>query len=315
MVGLRQATGGKEVNEKTEITPPPPVPPLPPSPPTTSTQLQPSDNKKGGFKKFWSDLPTFGKVLLTAGTIIVLIIIGVAAGTGAKKENNSTTTEVSNSESASSKKSTQTSEQTAPPVATNPPAPAATNPPAPAQPEVRTLTGNGNQATQAFSLGGGLVVFHMQGTSSGNFAVELMDQATGQETALLANVIGNYAGSQAVGVDAGTYLFNVTSEGPWSIGIEEPNPTTAPSTPQTFSGSGPLASGFFTASNGLATFAMSHQGDGNFAVQVLDTDGNQIGLPANEIGVYQGSQAVSLNAGDIYILNIEANGAWSVQVQ
>jgi hypothetical protein len=48
--------------------------------------------RRGGFKKFWSGLPAFGKVLLIAGIIVVLVVIIVVAGTGAKKENNSSQT-------------------------------------------------------------------------------------------------------------------------------------------------------------------------------------------------------------------------------
>jgi len=281
--------------------------PVPVAPPATVPPpgVSPTRTKRT-ISDRWRGLSPRGKAVV-AGIVVVILIIGIVAavsGSGKKEtEKTRTTTEAPATPADTT------------PADTQPSAPPATPPAAPAQPEVRTLQGSGNQATQAFNLRGGLAIFHMQGTSSGNFAVELMSQATGQLDALLANVIGNYSGSQAIGVSPGTYVFNITSEGPWTIGIEEPRPTTAASTPQTFSGSTPMASGFFTASNGLATFTMNHQGDGNFSVQVFDTEGNMVDLPANEIGPYQGSQAVSLGAGDIYILNVEANGPWSVQVQ
>lgn len=50
-----------------------------PPPPTTSNQLQPLEKKKGGFKKFWSTLPTIGKVVLIVG-IVLLVAGGVVAG-------------------------------------------------------------------------------------------------------------------------------------------------------------------------------------------------------------------------------------------
>jgi hypothetical protein len=50
-----------------------------PPPPTTSNKLQALEKKKGGFKKFWSDLPTIGKALLIVA-IVLLVTGGVVAG-------------------------------------------------------------------------------------------------------------------------------------------------------------------------------------------------------------------------------------------
>jgi len=59
--------------QQSERTPPPPPPP------TTSNKLQPLEKKKGGFMKFWSDLPTIGKALLIVA-IVLLVTGGVVAG-------------------------------------------------------------------------------------------------------------------------------------------------------------------------------------------------------------------------------------------
>lgn len=68
---LEASSGSRQVRPSVA---PPPLPPQ-----TTSPRLQPSDNNKGGFKKFWADLPPFARVLLIGGPAL-LIIIGVIVG-------------------------------------------------------------------------------------------------------------------------------------------------------------------------------------------------------------------------------------------
>jgi hypothetical protein len=71
-----------------------------PPPPSTSTQLQPLNKKKGGFKGFWSGLPMIGKVALIGGVIILLVIVIVASISGSKQESNSTETSNTSTETS-----------------------------------------------------------------------------------------------------------------------------------------------------------------------------------------------------------------------
>lgn len=81
------------------------------------------------------------------------------------------------------------------------------------------LLGDGNQATDKFQLRRGLSVFTMKYDGSHNFIVELKDH-NGELADLLANEIGSFDGSKAVGIDStGDYIINVQDSGPWTITI------------------------------------------------------------------------------------------------
>jgi hypothetical protein len=63
---------------------------------------------------------------------------------------------------------------------------------------------------------------------------------------------------------------------------------------------------------------MTHQGERNFIVWLLDKNGARVngGLLANEVvGPYEGSRAIQVPKDDIYLLQVEADGAWSVKVE
>jgi hypothetical protein len=88
------------------------------------------------------------------------------------------------------------------------------------------------------------------------------------------------------------------------------------SAPQTssFSGNGKTATEFFELSRGLTRFNMTHQGERNFIVNLLDRNGARVGMAlTNEIGPFEGSKAVQIPKEDIYLLQVEASGPWTIQ--
>ncbi len=208
---------------------------------------------------------------------------------------------------------------TSAPVAT--PAPVA---PAPSAPAPITISGTGQTASRQFTLQQGLAVFNMKYTGAGNFIVDLLD-SNGNEIGNLSNKIGSYNGSQALQIpNTGSYLFNVqagsaTQSGTWSITINQPVPYNTPST-TTFSGTGDEATQFFHLSKGLHTFNLSYTGGGNFIVQLLDQDGDQIQNLENAIGSTSGSTAVQIDTSGAYLFDIigssaTAGGSWNIQIQ
>ncbi len=176
------------------------------------------------------------------------------------------------------------------------------------------ISGTGQQASQKFNLEQGLSIFTMQNSGQSNFIVQLLD-SNGNTIGTLANEIGNFSGSKALNIaNDGSYLFNVDSDGPWSITITQPRPISAPPM-SAFNGHGPQATAFFTLSQGLHTFSFTHDGSSNFIVQLLDQNGNEIENLVNEIGNYSGSKAVHIDSSAIYFLNIYADGNWTVSIQ
>lgn len=93
-------------------------------------------------------------------------------------------------------------------------------------------------------------------------------------------------------------------------------PTPAPTrTPQQFTGRGQQTSPQFQLSSGLVTFHFTHDGQSNFAIWLLDDQGNQIDLLVNVIGPLDGSKALGIQKPGLYLLNIQADGNWTVEIK
>jgi len=183
------------------------------------------------------------------------------------------------------------------------------------EPSPITLSGTGQQASKKFSLESGLSIFKMTHTGTSNFAVILMD-SDGQRVELLVNDIGKFDGSKAVGIaKKGEYILDVSADGKWTVTIEQPRPRTADATPQKFTGTGQQVSPFVTLNKGLNTFKLKHTGKSNFAIILMDNDGNREELLVNEIGNFDGSKAVGISRAGIYLLDISADGAWTASVE
>ena len=64
------------------------------------------------------------------------------------------------------------------------------------------------------------------------------------------------------------------------------------------------ATDLFYLSNGLKVFTMAHDGSSYFFVWLMDGNGDNVDLLANEIGDYSGSTAIIT----------DADGAWSINI-
>jgi hypothetical protein len=177
------------------------------------------------------------------------------------------------------------------------------------------LSGTSQQATQKFTLESGLSIFKMTHAGTSNFAITLMD-SDGQRVELLVNEIGKFDGAKAIGIaKRGEYILDISANGKWTVKIEQPRPTTAESKPKTFTGTGQQVSPFIKLDKGLTTFKLKHTGKSNFAVLLMDKSGNREELLVNEIGDFDGSKAVGVSRSGIYLLDISADGAWTISVE
>ncbi len=188
------------------------------------------------------------------------------------------------------------------------PAPAPASAPAPIE-----LSGVGQTATDPFELESGLAIAKVTYQGNGYFGVRLLDQ-NGEMVDLLANAVGSLEGSKATQARAGRHVLDIQADGPWTATIEQPRPSSAPET-TSFSGTGQTATDFFELPRGLKTFRITHQGSEYFGVTLLDKDGKQVDLLANEVGAFDGSKATRIPKDDIYLLQVNADGPWTVQVQ
>ena len=189
-------------------------------------------------------------------------------------------------------------------------APTPVSPVAFPSPEPTSLSGTGQQISTQFALDEGLAVFKMTHTGSSNFVVSLVN-LDGQPDRLLVNTIGQFNGSKALPVQAGNYVLDITADGGWTVNIEHPVPSAALiSFPLT--GQGEQATGFFVLGQGPITFNLTHAGSQNFMVTLLDQNGQPVDILANEVGPFAGNKTVEIQTPGAYLLDISANGDWSI---
>lgn len=91
----------------------------------------------------------------------------------------------------------------------------------------QTYTGDGYDVVGPFNLEKGLAKFEMSHDGNANFIVQLYD-TEGNQVELLANEIGSYTGTKAVGVtgelfDAspGPHYLNIQADGDWEITVTQ----------------------------------------------------------------------------------------------
>jgi hypothetical protein len=88
-----------------------------------------------------------------------------------------------------------------------------------------------------------------------------------------------------------------------------------PSAPIQLSGTGEQASCKFQLQGGLSTWKIAHDGRSNFQVSLLSSDGKSTDMKVNEIGRFSGTQAMRVAKGGEYLLNVKADGKWSITIE
>lgn len=204
---------------------------------------------------------------------------------------------------------------TGPPVWAERPVPAVRAPGIEGQPGVVVLRGRGSQVTPPFSLRSGLAIAELTHDGRSSFFTNLYDAAGDQVSADLGVRTGRAAGTTAFAVPrTGDYYINLFADGRWTIRISQPSPV-----PQTdsreFSGQGYAATPLFQLSRGVKRLTLSHDGLRNFSVRLLNARGQSVSLVVNVIGQFQGAKEVDLREGGVYLLDVNADGQWTIRVE
>ena len=231
------------------------------------------------------------KVVLWTGIIVVVLLLVVSLSAPAPDE----TASDSDGSSSSAPQATSAAPTLAP------------------EPDRIDLAGRGDHASDRIPLETGLALFVMTHGGQANFIVELLGP-NGEMVALLANEIGGYQGSVPQGVAEGDYVLSIQADGHWSVAILQPRPTAGTLPPLEQEGTGDYLIGPVQLSKGLARFMLSHNGNANFIVTLMNRHGEWVDLLANEMGSYSGSRAVRAPYAGIYWLGIEADGDWTATV-
>jgi hypothetical protein len=92
----------------------------------------------------------------------------------------------------------------------------------PVEPATISLSGEGQQASQMFTLTEGLSIFTMKHSGSSNFIVHLLDSKGNRVGVSLVNEIGTFDGSKAMGIEnSGIYCLDIGADGDWKIDISQ----------------------------------------------------------------------------------------------
>ena len=184
------------------------------------------------------------------------------------------------------------------------------------KPEPISLSGNASQTTDFFDLEEGLAVFDFSHQGQANFIATLLNEQGTEVAFALGNEIGNVETSSAVRIPkAGSYVLDVDADGPWSATIKQPRPTDAPEK-TSFSGDNNAATPIFSLSGGLKRVTATHQGQSNFIISMLDSEGRETAFAMiNEIGSGEFSTTVTVPQEGLYLFTVEAEGPWTITVE
>lgn len=117
---------------------------------------------------------------------------------------------------------------------------------------------------------------------------------------LLVNTIGSYTGTHVINVGDGsvTGKLTISAEGDWTVSIGDLSTAS-----KALSGVGDTA---LLLSGSTTDALIKNNGDGNFVVQVYNSDGAD--LAVNEIGSYSGTVPMVLPA----LVQVNSEGSWSI---
>lgn len=196
-------------------------------------------------------------------------------------------------------------------TATATPEPTATPRPSP---ETQSYSGSGQRVTDTVTIEGGLTVFTMSHDGSSNYQVELINQDTGETEKFLANEIGEWQAAKPYYIPSGEYVLDVNADGNWNIEVAQPRPgpSEVSELPASASDRYPNYIGPVRF-DGLHTISAEYNGEGNFAVWVLDEEGRRMDLIFNEVGQFEGQNTYSGN--HVGYIRIEATGDWQLQAE
>ncbi|WP_226007649.1 hypothetical protein [Natrinema salinisoli] len=181
------------------------------------------------------------------------------------------------------------------------------------EPDPLTVDGTGATVTNEFELEGGVTIVEALHDGDENFIVELVPTDGDLET-LLVNAIGEYDGATGALAERGTHVLDIDADGSWELEILQPRATEdeAETLPVEIEGEGSAWDGPYLF-DGLGRSHGTHEGRGNFIVEILPQDGLFSELVFNELDQFDGE--TTFNVDGIGFVTVEAAGPWSIAIE
>jgi len=166
------------------------------------------------------------------------------------------------------------------------------------------------EAASSYDPDGDIVEYHWD---YGNGETSTYNYVTSGIALYITDVARTYVVTLTVTDDDGA-----TDTATQTISVEPYDGTPEPPSPGTtrnFSGTGMQVTPLFHLSAGRAIFHMTHSGSSNFIIWLKDEDANLVDLLVNEIGSFSGSTSTHIEYSGSYMLDIDADGAWTVTIE
>ena len=181
------------------------------------------------------------------------------------------------------------------------------------------LSGTGATQTDLFTLQPGPVVFDVDHGEATHFTLFLLNEQD-DHLSLLASANTPIRGMQFFTVTtAGKYKLHSIAQDSWTVTVTQPIPTAfraaAATTERSFKGSGPAVTKPVTLPPGSLEVAWQHDGVFPFVLTVWTVQGEHIGQFTRPKGTSQGTTTFDLPKDDTYVLNIQADGSWTIALE
>lgn len=180
-----------------------------------------------------------------------------------------------------------------------------------------TFQGSGEGATENFRLLPGLAEFHFAHPADTPFAFFLLN-LQGDHLALLANSTTAVTGTQVFSVKtAGEYHLHVIARDDWTVSVAQPGAQALAARATSITslqGDAPSISAPMRLAAGPLRVAWTHRGVLAFELVLWHPDGRRAVEIVRTTGDAQGEKTITVPADGVYVLNITADGPWTVSL-
>lgn len=173
-----------------------------------------------------------------------------------------------------------------------------------------TVSGSGDHTESGIELDAGLTVVESQHSGRKGFNTTLVSGS--ESETVFAFHVGEYHGEDAALLDGGSYQLTVEADGDWEVEIRQPRDGSGDPVPESISGDRPAVRGPYEF-DGQHSAVGSHDGSGDFKVQVFPATGEYATLLFTDLGTFEGETEFEHEG--VGWIDVEAAGEWSLELR